>query len=298
MLFGVNSSRIALAASSVILLSTIATAAVASRAGNAPPASVIVGTASSLIATGNVSDGQTRSLNGSAGTASAGRGDGGGGTTAQASVSLAQIVFSSSNALADASAFPSTIYHSSAAAGLTYFLLVNGPENIDVPLLLSGSGSTSAAATHDGGNASSMISFSLSNYNNLTGGTDFAIRNCDVFNTPAQCGSLLFSAAFTLRAYTNAFDGRTAEVDLYSQTRADANNTIGSEASGGANGSIDPVIIIDPNFLIDHPGFSLSFSQGIIPEQAGIPEPATWALMIGGFGLAGATLRRRRAALA
>lgn len=30
----------------------------------------------------------------------------------------------------------------------------------------------------------------------------------------------------------------------------------------------------------------------------GVPEPGTWALMIGGFGLAGSALRRRRAALA
>lgn len=29
-----------------------------------------------------------------------------------------------------------------------------------------------------------------------------------------------------------------------------------------------------------------------------VPEPATWAMMIGGFGLAGATLRRRRAIVA
>jgi hypothetical protein len=31
---------------------------------------------------------------------------------------------------------------------------------------------------------------------------------------------------------------------------------------------------------------------------ASVPEPAAWALMIGGFGMAGAVLRRRRAALA
>jgi hypothetical protein len=30
----------------------------------------------------------------------------------------------------------------------------------------------------------------------------------------------------------------------------------------------------------------------------GVPEPASWALMIGGFGLAGAALRRRRSLVA
>ena len=34
------------------------------------------------------------------------------------------------------------------------------------------------------------------------------------------------------------------------------------------------------------------------PTNGGVPEPASWALMIGGFGLAGTALRRRRAALA
>jgi hypothetical protein len=38
-----------------------------------------------------------------------------------------------------------------------------------------------------------------------------------------------------------------------------------------------------------------NFSYDTIGLTAGVPEPATWALMIGGFGLAGAALRRRRA---
>ena len=33
---------------------------------------------------------------------------------------------------------------------------------------------------------------------------------------------------------------------------------------------------------------------GLWSEVAGVPEPSTWALMIGGFGLAGVALRRRR----
>ncbi|MBU1376339.1 MAG: PEPxxWA-CTERM sorting domain-containing protein [Alphaproteobacteria bacterium] len=30
-------------------------------------------------------------------------------------------------------------------------------------------------------------------------------------------------------------------------------------------------------------------------DATAVPEPATWALMLGGFGLAGTALRRRRA---
>jgi len=35
-----------------------------------------------------------------------------------------------------------------------------------------------------------------------------------------------------------------------------------------------------------------------VGDITAVPEPATWALMIGGFGLAGASLRKRRGALA
>ncbi len=46
----------------------------------------------------------------------------------------------------------------------------------------------------------------------------------------------------------------------------------------------------------------LSFDGGTVVtldiNAAGVPEPASWALMIGGFGLVGAAMRRRVSALA
>jgi hypothetical protein len=40
-------------------------------------------------------------------------------------------------------------------------------------------------------------------------------------------------------------------------------------------------------------GFKVSAQSGYLQANGGVPEPAAWALMIGGFGLAGGMLRRR-----
>ncbi|WP_293680143.1 PEPxxWA-CTERM sorting domain-containing protein, partial [uncultured Phenylobacterium sp.] len=52
----------------------------------------------------------------------------------------------------------------------------------------------------------------------------------------------------------------------------------------------------------DDPGVKFTSASGALlgsaQTMAAVPEPGTWALMIAGFGLAGAGLRRRRAALA
>jgi len=66
----------------------------------------------------------------------------------------------------------------------------------------------------------------------------------------------------------------------------------------------DPFFFIDPDFLIDHPGYELVFSAGVGnldpnggSTGGGIPEPSSWALMLAGFAVLGSVLRSRRAAV-
>lgn len=52
-------------------------------------------------------------------------------------------------------------------------------------------------------------------------------------------------------------------------------------------------------FIFYHePSFYLLDDVVLTAADAAIPEPATWALMIAGFGMVGASMRRRKAALA
>jgi len=46
-----------------------------------------------------------------------------------------------------------------------------------------------------------------------------------------------------------------------------------------------------------HAGYVYLDGFGAVTPPGGVPEPSAWAMLIGGFGLAGATMRRRRATL-
>jgi len=63
----------------------------------------------------------------------------------------------------------------------------------------------------------------------------------------------------------------------------DVDNSLGYDVSAYVN---DPSLGEYVNYAFKDDG-----------RVGGVPEPAIWALMIGGFGLAGASLRRRRPAL-
>jgi len=66
--------------------------------------------------------------------------------------------------------------------------------------------------------------------------------------------------------------------------------------NSGSNTSAD-IALVNANTVRDGNDFVLD-DIAFGTTRPGAPEPATWALMIGGLGLTGATLRRRRTAAA
>jgi hypothetical protein len=65
--------------------------------------------------------------------------------------------------------------------------------------------------------------------------------------------------------------------------------------SGGIGQPVWAEAFVDPIFTID-PAFAHLYSLVGVPTAAAgaVPEPATWAMAVAGFGLVGATMRRRR----
>jgi hypothetical protein len=157
-----------------------------------------------------------------------------------------------------------------ANAGVIYYFEVVGPSSILVPLLISGSVSTTTSASTD---------FAAQANATMGIGGGPSISACSSSGTGANpCGSTPESASLTSVSFTESANS-IVQVGL-----AAFGITSGGPPAGSASFSAmaDPTISIDPTFLASNPGFSLVFSPSISP----VPEPSTLALMVAGLGLA------------
>ena len=116
----------------------------------------------------------------------------------------------------------------------------------------------------------------------LTGGVTSVGFSLDQAQRPDQIlinGSVVVSDLFALVGPGSAFDSqygvRFVARNGYIRFDSDTEITSLQILSNGGDG-----------YMIDHFAFN--------GQSAGVPEPATWAMLIAGFGLAGVSLRRRR----
>jgi hypothetical protein len=162
---------------------------------------------------------------------------------------------------------------------------INAPAGVSVPIIIAGLATGSGS-----GNGISAGGAYLETYNNdgRDAVTLFSFADCN----SASCGGA-FSRNFNLPT------GFIFSVLLEASGFIVYDPTATVSGPGAFSADVDPanLISIDPTFAALNPGVSLAINSGSGPAP-GVPEPASWALMIAGFGLAGAALRRRRTALA
>jgi hypothetical protein len=153
---------------------------------------------------------------------------------------------------------------SGAGAYLAYYYEVVGPQS-DTPVDLQITGALSISSTINGSARAFISTGHMSKLLSISGqGDDQASPSWFVSVTPG----IMNLIEMRVSAGGADFDG------AYS-----------------AYAFADPII----SFVGPHDGYSLAFSPGIgNGGGGGVPEPATWAMMLTGFGLAGMALRRRR----
>lgn len=139
------------------------------------------------------------------------------------------------------------------------------------------------------------------------GGT-FFFDEVDVSFAPNAAQDVYYQISFTnldagsphAVAYLNSFDPGNIATNYL----GDAGSTPGA----GGTGIFQVKVGAGDALVLDFGGVNSqfgrydytveAFSDADFGQSFGVPEPATWALMLTGFGLAGVSLRRRRTAVA
>jgi len=94
---------------------------------------------------------------------------------------------------------------------------------------------------------------------------------------------------FTLDTWINVKPSDDIIVWMEAESEIFSSPGSGRKSSGVL---IDPIFEIAPEYASQYTLVGLP--QGVTPPSSAVPEPATWAMMIGGFTLVGSAARRRR----
>ena len=159
-----------------------------------------------------------------------------------------------------------------AAATLKYYFSVSGPGSDLVPLHASYLGRVTGS---DG-------------TQNALGGWQLSISN-----SSSSTGSY-YAPSYPMNYEESGVLDFTAAAGDVTKVSLSVNTFVNDTSTFSASAYLDPIFTIDPTFAAAHPGYSLSFSDGVGNGPSGVPEPASWALMLIGMGSAGASLRLRR----
>ncbi len=170
----------------------------------------------------------------------------------------------------------------SSNARMNYYFQVDGPALVPVALAVTLSGRSSAAV----GNVNSGAFGDALVY--LQGGPTFVNQHIYVSGDGTD-PSLSVDSPFSQTFYFNVNPGQLNQIFFWVLAGGLNNCSCTNDSHGLAEINISPIRFAGP-----HAGLTLSVSPGIQSASAVVPEPASWAMLIAGFGLTGAVLRRRR----
>ncbi|HMI18446.1 MAG TPA: PEPxxWA-CTERM sorting domain-containing protein [Sphingomonas sp.] len=129
--------------------------------------------------------------------------------------------------------------------------------------------------------------------NQVYGGTSITVvtSDQDMFSWPGVGAWVTGGATVWMRAYE--YDEGTGTDHLLTEVSLSATDTNTYLSIGTLD---DPKYISRVTFSSDVDFAIDDLTLGIDGIGPGIPEPASWAMMLGGFGLVGGAMRRRRTA--
>jgi hypothetical protein len=150
---------------------------------------------------------------------------------------------------------------------ISYDVQFVGMSNISVPVRVQAHG----YAQGSGNGYQADTSFSITGQNFSTVGASAETSSSDPF------------VSFVFDQMVSFSSNTSYHVQLFASASAVFRN-----GGGTASAFVDPVFTIDP-------AYANNFTIVGVPGQTGaVPEPAAWAMMVGGFGLVGSAMRRRQ----